>query len=137
MPASTHTFSNVLPFREPLSVIAGGRNVPAERREKFRYRLNLSVRFGSSGAGSSLSGEGTIVNMSSGGALIASGDQPLVGELVEMRIEWPSLLDGRIPLQLIVLGRILRRGPSRFAAAFERHEFRTMQRSGQSSLRLE
>jgi hypothetical protein len=130
MPASTPSFSNVLPFREHLSVIAGGRNDPAERREKFRYRLNLGVRFGSSGEGSGLSGEGMIVNISSGGVLVASSDQPPVGEFVEMRIDWPSLLDGRIPLQLIVVGRILRQGPSRFAATFKRHEFRTMQRSG-------
>lgn len=100
--------------------IVAGWNIP-ERRQRSRYSLKLAVRFGSS--------EGTIVNMSSGGVLIASNNQPPVGELVEMRIEWPSLLDRRIPLQLIVLGRILRRGPSRFAAALERYEFRTMRRS--------
>jgi hypothetical protein len=106
--------------------------MPAERRQKFRYPLDLNVRFGASRAPAGMSGEGVIVDMSSGGVLIASRDQPQVGELVEMRIEWPSLLDGRVPLQLIALGRILRQGPSRFAAAFERHEFRTMRRSRQS-----
>ena len=100
--------------------IAAGWNISADRRQRYRYSLKLGVRFGSS--------EGMIVNMSSGGVLIASSNQPPVGELVEMRIEWPSLLDGRIPLQLIAMGRILRQGPSRFAAALERYEFRTVKR---------
>jgi len=125
MLASTHSLARVLPFREEhVRDIVAGWNIATERRQKYRYSLKLGVRFGSS--------EGMIVNVSSGGVLIASRHQPPVGELVEMRIEWPSLLDGRIPLQLIVRGRILRRGPSRFAAAFERHEFRTVKRSGQS-----
>jgi hypothetical protein len=132
MPPSTRSFSNVLPFREDLRALVSGGNIPAERRQKFRYRLDLNVRFGPSRAGSSLCGEGIIVNMSSGGVLIASSDQPAVGELVEMRIEWPSLLDGIIPLQMIAMGRIVRRGPARFAAAFQRHEFRTMKSSAQS-----
>lgn len=67
--------------------------------------------------------------MSSGGVLVASSNQPPVGELVEMRIEWPWLLEGRIPLQLVALGRILRRGSLDFAAAFERHEFRILKSS--------
>jgi PilZ domain len=131
MPASTPSLLNVLPFREQLNVIVGGRNTPAERRNRFRYSLDLSVRFGSAGPGARFFGQGIIVNMSSGGVLVASSHQPPVGELVELRIEWPSLLDGRVPLQLIAMGRILRRGPARFAAALERYEFRT-KRSGQS-----
>ena len=44
---------------------------------------------------------------------------------MEMSIEWPWLLDGKIPLQLIATGRGLRRQGLHFAAAFERYEFRT------------
>jgi hypothetical protein len=132
MPASTHSFANILPFRsEHLSAIVNNRNIPAERRRKFRYSLDLGVRFDCSDAGACISGVGIVVNMSSGGVLVASSNQPPVGALVEMRIEWPSLLNGRIPLQLIAIGRILRRGPALFAATFVRHEFRTMKRPGQ------
>jgi hypothetical protein len=67
--------------------------------------------------------------MSSGGILVVSQHAIVVGELVELRIEWPLLLDGRIPLQLIATGRVLRGGTSHFAAAFERHEFRTLRSS--------
>lgn len=64
--------------------------------------------------------------MSSGGVLVASQHPIIVGALVELSIEWPSLLDGRIPLQLIAIGRVLRGGTSHFAASFDRHEFRTL-----------
>jgi hypothetical protein len=67
--------------------------------------------------------------MSSGGILVVSQHAIVVGELVELRIEWPLLLDGRIPLQLIATGRVLRGGTFHFAAAFERHEFRTLRSS--------
>jgi hypothetical protein len=103
--------------------------VPAERRLKFRYDLGLHVRLRSAAGGSSFSGAGLVVNLSSGGILVASQHQLLVGALVEMSIEWPALLDGRVPLQLIATGRVLRRAPSHFAAKFQRHEFRTIKHS--------
>lgn len=125
--------AKILPVREELLTdIESSWNSPAERRRRVRYSLNLAVRFGTSGEGAPLFGEGKIVNMSSRGVLIASSEQPRMGELVELRIEWPSLLDGMIPLQLIAVGRILRHGTGRFAAALERHEFRTVRRASQS-----
>jgi hypothetical protein len=107
-----------------------------ERRIKFRYRLDLHLRYRCPSAGSLVSGEGLAVNVSSGGLLVASQHLLNVGTLVVMSIEWPFLLDGRTPLQLIAVGRVLRggnpdaKGQDRyFAAAFERHEFRTMKSS--------
>lgn len=104
----------------------------SERRVKFRYPLDLTVRYRCLSKESLVSGEGLAVNLSSGGVLVASQHQMNVGALVEMSIEWPLLLDGRTSLQLIVVGRVLRRGSSHFAASFERHEFRTMKSSIQS-----
>jgi hypothetical protein len=57
------------------------------------------------------------------GILVASHRQVIVGALVELSIEWPSLLHGSFPLQLIAVGRVLCREASHFAATFERHEF--------------
>jgi hypothetical protein len=104
----------------------------SERRIKFRYPLDLNVRYRCPSSGSLVSGEGLAVNLSSGGVLVASQHQLTVGTLVVMSIEWPFLLDGRTPLQLIAVGRVLRGGDCHFAAAFERHEFRTMKSSIQS-----
>jgi hypothetical protein len=106
---------------------------PAERRLKLRYPLGLSVRFRSLSTGSGIYGEGHTVNLSSGGILVVSQDvsQYEIHEnsRVEMSIEWPFLLDGKVPLQLFALGRIIRSGAWDFAATFVRYEFRTMRAS--------
>src|SRR6202034_4519468 len=99
--------------------LAANRPITAERRQKFRYPLEFSVRFRLSSVGYSSLGSGVVVNMSSGGILVASKHQIIEGALVEMRIEWPCALHGRIPLQLVAIGRVLRGGPAQFAAKFE------------------
>lgn len=103
--------------------------IQAERRFKPRYRLDLNVRFRCL-SGSFFSGAGQALNLSSGGILVASPkpvtqDAIIVGALLEMRIEWPSLLDGKVPLQLIAVGRVVRRRAAGFAATFEQYKFRT------------
>lgn len=109
--------------------LATAHSLPSERRAKFRYALNLSVRFRPL-SGSHFLGAGRAVNMSSGGVLVlaplAPGGEISVGAWVEVSIEWPSLLDGRIPLQLIVVGRVVRRRAAQFAASVERYQFRTV-----------
>jgi hypothetical protein len=97
-----------------------------ERRRRYRYPLDLSVRFLCRSGESRVSGEGLAVNLSSGGVLVASRHQMKVGARVEMSIEWPLLLDGKTPLQLLTVGWVLRRGDYHFAATFDRYEFRTM-----------
>ncbi len=130
MATSLRPFSNVLLFPgEHRGVALGVRHILAERRLKFRYALALGVRFCSSAAEPLFSGTGLVVNVSSRGVLVASECQVTEGALVEMRIEWPSLLHGTVPLQLVVVGRVLRRGASQFAATFEHYQFRTMRSS--------
>ena len=115
--------------------------VPAERRFKFRYPLNLSVRFRSLSQTSLFSGAGRTVNLSSKGVLVVSQQVVPQAEIgvnarLEMNIEWPSLLEGRIPLQLFAVGIVVRRGASDFAATFERYQFRTMRSSKQPPARV-
>lgn len=104
--------------------------ISAERRSKVRYPLNLSVRFRSLSVSPGFSGVGRTVNLSSSGILVffehIALDEIRVGAALQMSIEWPSLLDDRIPLQLFAAGRILRLDSSTFAAALDRHQFRTM-----------
>jgi hypothetical protein len=108
---------------------------PVERRSKIRYPLDLSIRFRVLSGRSGFSATGRTINLSSGGILVFSEHVALheIGARanLEMSIEWPSLLDARIPLQLFAMGRIVRRGPSTFAATFDRHQFRTMSVSRQ------
>jgi hypothetical protein len=127
---STSYSARILSFPEEHHwKIIAGRSVPAERRSRFRYPLDLTVRFRANGAESPFSAVGVVMNMSSGGILVASQCPLTAGAVVEMRIEWPALLEGRIPLQLVAIGRVLRNETSTFAATFERHEFRILKSS--------
>jgi hypothetical protein len=133
MPTSTTLFARILSASHQ-------QNVPAERRLKFRYPLGLSVRFRSLSAKSDFSGLGRAVNLSSGGVLVSahhavSQHEIGVGARVEMNIEWPFLLDEKIPLQLFAVGQVLRRGTTDFAATLERYHFRTARSLGQPQAR--
>jgi hypothetical protein len=138
MPPSS---SNVLPFRgEHHGAPVLSWPVAAERRSKLRYPLDLGVRFRYFAGGSLLFGAGRTVDLSSGGILVISPrvispHEINVGEDVEMSIEWPPLLDGRITLQLFAVGWVVRRGPFHFAASFERYQLRTMKSSTQPAAR--
>jgi hypothetical protein len=136
MAASIHSLARVLTFPgEHRSALVASGPIRAERRLKYRYPMDLSVRFRSCSGVSPFSGAGLATNLSSGGVLVTSQHQSIEGELVEISIEWPSLLNGKIPLQLIAVGRVLRCGASHFAATFERYEFRTMKSPSQSQAR--
>ena len=101
-----------------------------ERRLKTRYPMELRIWFRSLCGSARVSGAGRTINMSSGGVLVFSEHVALhqfgVGARLQMSIEWPFLLDDKIPLQFFALGRILRRGVSTFVATLDRHQFRTM-----------
>jgi hypothetical protein len=99
--------------------------IVAERRLKVRYPLMLNVRYRILGK-RLLSGVGQAVNLSSGGALVRSKHALGVGEDLQIHIEWPSLLDGCVPLQFVAIASVVRCGPSSFAVRFGRHQFRTL-----------
>lgn len=129
-PTSTSYSARILSFPEEHHwKIVAGRSIAVERRSRFRYPLGLAVRFRANGAGSPFSAVDVVINMSSGGILVASERPLTAGAVVEMRIEWPARLEGRIPLQLFAKGRVLRKETSAFAAAFERYEFRILKSS--------
>lgn len=101
------------------------RPVPVERRSRVRFPLDLRVRYRTLGRGEPITGEGWVLNVSSGGVLVAYRDEIRAGTPMELNIEWPSLLDGRVPLQLVMLGRVVRCELSGLAVALSRYSFRT------------
>ncbi len=105
---------------------------PIERRSKMRYPVTLNVRYRTLGRYRRVSGLGRTVNLSSGGILVSSEQKIAVGTRLEVNLEWPSLLDGEIPLQLVALGKVVRCLESGFAVAYTQYQFRTMSRKLQS-----
>lgn len=100
-----------------------------ERRFKARYPIELNVRYQTYGQAKPVSGVGRTVNFSSSGVLIAASERPADGDRLKLVVEWPSLLNGTTPLQLITFGRVVRSNESGFAVALEHYQFRTMKRT--------
>lgn len=100
-----------------------------ERRNKVRFPLEPPVRYRTLGKGCPCSGAGWVKNISSGGILVASQHEISVGTRIELNIEWPSLLDGRVPLQLVTTGSVARCEDSSFALVLSRHQFRTTRKA--------
>ena len=107
--------------------------ISGDRRSKVRFPLDLPVRYQTLGRHAS-TGTGLVVNMSSGGLLVAYHREVPVGSRMELNIEWPSKLDGRIALQLVTLGRVVRCETSTFAVMLARPQFRTISRAGRSAV---
>lgn len=103
-----------------------------ERRLKARYPLQLNVRYQTFGRDDSVSGEGQTVNLSSTGVLVASADKLNNGVRLRLTIEWPTLLNGTTPLQLVTFGKVVRSDDNGFAVALEHYQFRTMKRKPQA-----
>ena len=91
-----------------------------ERRSKVRFPLELRVRYRSLARRCPAEGTGVVMNMSRSGVLVSSDHAISEGVRVELNIEWPSLLDGRVPLQVVTVGRVVRCEPSRFAVVLAR-----------------
>jgi hypothetical protein len=99
-----------------------------ERRSKARYPVKLTVRYRAVGRHQSVNGVGHTLNMSSGGLLVSAQHEVSAGLRLEVNVEWPLLLDGAIPLQLVAHGKVVRCGGSMFAISFAQYQFRTMGR---------
>ena len=104
---------------------AFSRTFSVERRSKIRFPLQLPVSYRTLGPGSTCSGEGWVVNMNRGGVLVSSRHETRVGARIELSIEWPSLLYGRVPLRFVTVGTVVRCDASNFAVMLVRYQFRT------------
>ena len=103
--------------------------LPLERRAKVRFPLQLRASYRTLGRASRCSGEGWVVNMNKHGVLVSAQHQISAGARVELKIEWPSLLYGRVPLRFVTRGQVVRCDASSFALMLTRYQFRTAKRN--------
>jgi hypothetical protein len=104
-----------------------------ERRVKSRYPLELNVRYQTMDAGP-VAGVGQTVNVSSSGMLLACASNIPEGARLKIFIEWPSLLNGTTPLQLITVGTVVRCTEIGVSIVFESYQFRTMSRTRHANI---
>ena len=99
---------------------------PFERRLHQRYPITFYVEYEvPRGKGVRLTGFGRTINISSRGALLEISD-PLPNRCrIRLSINWPFLLDGSIPLKLLMYGHIVRVVSNTIAISVTEHTFHT------------
>ena len=95
-----------------------------DRRAGIRFPIEMDLNYR---VGPNLAEwvPGRTINISSSGILVRTGSAPVQGSKVHMALAWPQLLDGRVPLRLVVQGRVVRAEGGQAAVTFQRFEFRT------------
>jgi hypothetical protein len=97
-----------------------------DRRASVRFPLTLDVRYSVSHRRAPLeTGSGQIIDLSSSGLRFAAQGPMEPGLKLDVAINWPVLLDGRVQLQLIVTGVVVWSSGTETALQIQRHDFRT------------
>jgi PilZ domain-containing protein len=102
-----------------------------ERRNKSRFPVELTVHYQTLELGPSISGAGRTVNVSSGGVLMTAEQGIHEGARIKITMEWPSLLNGITPLQLVTTGKVVRSQDLNVGVEFDWYQFRTMRRNSE------
>jgi hypothetical protein len=96
-----------------------------ERRGAVRFPIEQEVRFKICNRNSIEAGGGRTVNMSSSGVLFATERRLMLGERLELSVNWPAQLNKKCALKLVTTGRVVRLEDGLAAIAIDRYEFRT------------
>src|ERR1700677_299779 len=100
-----------------------------ERRVKSRYPLEFNFRYQTIGGAGPGAGAGQTLNISSSGMLLACASNIPEGTRLKLYVEWPSLLNGTTPLQLITVGTVVRCTQIGISVVFDSYQFKTMSRT--------
>ncbi|HXJ40466.1 MAG TPA: response regulator [Bryobacteraceae bacterium] len=98
----------------------------AERRTNARFPCRLAVTYQTL-EHPILAGQGTseTLNISSKGLLFTSNERFEAGQLVQVSLDWPAMLENQVPLKLVAEGRIVRNANGQTAMTIDKYEFRT------------
>ena len=98
----------------------------SDRRVHQRYPITLEVEYKLlDGNGFQRKGVCRTINISTGGVLLDLKDSVPGTSSIELSIKWPFLLDGSIPLKLMMRGNIVRVDGNSIAVETAEHEFHT------------
>jgi len=99
--------------------------IPGNRRAARQYQCETPLRFVCQSGGVQYTGSGCTADLGRREVHFVS-DNPLpYGAEVELRIEWPFLLQGVCPLELRMWGRVLRSDEQRTVVTMRDYEFHT------------
>ena len=100
------------------------RDESPERRATNRFPMTLEIRYVVRCAPAE-TGSGRTIDLSSSGLSFVADRPLLIGQKLDVSIDWPVLLNGGVQLQLMMSGSVVRSNESETALQIERHEFRT------------
>lgn len=103
----------------------GAELIHGDRRTDGRYVFELPLRFLYRSGEVCYSGAGRTKDLGRKGIRFVGEDSPPEGADVELRIEWPFLLQDVCALELRVWGRVLRNDEEGAVVRMGRYEFRT------------
>lgn len=87
------------------------------------YPLRLKLTFATSEL-SSCPGQSETVEISSRELSFDTNERFTIGQCLWVSVEWPARLDGRLPLRMTILGRVLQTDAGRTTVSIDSHEFR-------------
>ena len=97
-----------------------------ERRASVRFPLTLDVRYSVSHRRAPVeTSSGQLIDLSSSGLRFLAQGHVEPGLRLDVSIDWPVLLDGRVQLQLIVTGVVVWSSGTEITLQIQRHDFRT------------
>ena len=99
--------------------------IHGDRRQDRRYELELDLRFSYEERGVIYFGTGRTQDLSHGGVRFHTNTPPPAGMHVELRVDWPFLLQNVCPLELLIRGTILRSDSRGTTLKMSSYEFRT------------
>lgn len=99
--------------------------IHGDRRANRRYAYLLALRFSYADRGVTYAGTGCTLDLSRWGIRFDTETPPPVGAFVELRVQWPFLLQNVCPLELNVWGRVQRTDADGTVVRITRYEFRT------------
>ena len=104
-----------------------------ERRSAIRFPIKSQLRWVVLNRKTGpLSGTGETVNVSSAGFAFLSNVALAPGCRLELDVEWPAELDGRVPMKLVVSGKVVRVEGLIVCVTIDKREFRTAKRAAKT-----
>src|ERR1700722_19626153 len=99
--------------------------IHGDRRGDRRYSFEMPLHFSCQSDRLRSEGSGSTKDLCRKGILFVSDNPPPADTDVELRIEWPFLLQNVCPLELLVRGRVLRTDHRGTVIRMKTYEFRT------------
>jgi hypothetical protein len=116
--------SGALPAHDR-SVEGGAELIYGDRRSLRRYESQLPMRFEEEGQRGLPRGSGITADFSRKSLRFQTEDPPAMNASVEIRVEWPFLLQGVCGLELVVRGPVISASKRGIVVRIASYEFQT------------